>query len=203
MRGLQRLEAEGYITIDRYSGRRNQIHALPVPSKAPVPSVAPVHSKAPDQCLLRHQGGAFHDTGPVPSKTPRSEEGKEEGIQEGKVISEAVEVFPEHQSFDLFWQLFVEAGVSLNDRDREKAARLWLHYEPPEHNVIIAWVVAQMKGAWSSAQYTPRPARALESEGWKRQAATRTIPSLAPQESRDAEIDRKFRERMARHGVQH
>ena len=84
IRGLQRLEAEGYITIDRRSGRRNQIHVTPspVPSMTPVSSRTPVPSETQNQCLLGHPTSAFHDTGPVPSKTRGSEEGKEVGIEE-------------------------------------------------------------------------------------------------------------------------
>jgi hypothetical protein len=77
----------------------------------------------------------------------------------------------------LFWGLFVLAGVALNDRDKERALRLWLNYERPEQEEIVQWVVAEMKATWTDTKHTPRPHSALESQGWNRRAAQRIIPT--------------------------
>jgi hypothetical protein len=102
--------------------------------------------------------------------------------------SESIAVVNQRDLFDPFWGLFVAAGVGLNDRDKEKALRLWLNYERPEQEEITRWVVSEMKATWTDAKHTPRPHSALESQGWKRRTKRRTILAPGPVVARPTEI---------------
>jgi len=110
--------------------------------------------------------------------------------------SESTAVVKQGDLFDLFWELFVAAGLALNDRDKEKALRLWLNYERPEHEEIIRWVVAEMKETWTDAKHTPRPHSALESQGWRRRAVERIIPKPKQRgRNRGDEVIERMKER--------
>jgi hypothetical protein len=66
--------------------------------------------------------------------------------------------------------------VPLNDRDEEQARFAFERYSEAEQEQIGKWVIAQLKGPWRAPEWTPRPLRALLSQGWKRVAAERIVP---------------------------
>ena len=80
----------------------------------------------------------------------------------------------------------------MNGRDKEQARRLFNRYPRGEQDQIGKWVIQQLATVWRTPAYTPRPYSALRSEGWKRTAAQRTVPS-----SIDIAVERVYARRKA------
>lgn len=181
---------EAYLILEKFGQR------VRTASKWPEPPVAA------DSGRLR-QVAAAADCGSRASNThthtPPSENtttGRERLPEEALETVEVLAVPKKPELFDLFWGLFVAAGVALNDRDKERALRLWLNYETPEQEEIVQWVVGEMKATWTDTKHTPRPHSALESEGWKRRAAQRIIPTPKQRgRSRGDEVIERMKER--------
>jgi hypothetical protein len=79
--------------------------------------------------------------------------------------------------FHEFVGVFLAAGKKLNERDIERALKLWLNSDPPEHAVILEHLKRSVvDGTWSDARYTPMPASYLESKAWTRTGPSRVLP---------------------------
>lgn len=117
---------------------------------------------------------------------------EERNTEEQTQIMNGVVVDP----FDFFMEIFTRAGVAMNDRDREKALKLWLNYEIETHRLIVADVVSRIKsGYWQDR--IPLPANYLSGEPWTRTAQPRTIPIAKAKSAAEAASDeakRRFRE---------
>lgn len=90
-------------------------------------------------------------------------------------------VSPPSDLFGTFWKLFRAAGKALNEADERAALTIWNLYETVDHQLIIAWVIKQMKTVWRDEQHTPMPASALKQQGWTRVSSPRIIPDPIPQ----------------------
>ena len=135
---------------------------------------------------------------PCAQSAPRAGQGKarqgsgvavgEEKVQEGKgvVVVDALPTNPD--AFEFFWQLFVVAGVPLNDSDKYRCLQRWDTIPESEHEEIIRWVVKMLKTQWREPQYTKSPLNALESRGWTRKAGPRIIPQQDPKMDEAEEI---------------
>jgi hypothetical protein len=77
--------------------------------------------------------------------------------------------------FSVYWEMFVRAGKALNDRDKEQTLRVWLNYQPAEHEKIVFWTADQLRDRWSDEKHTPLPVNNLKGEGWKRISEPRSI----------------------------
>ncbi len=107
-----------------------------------------------------------------------------------------VQAPPPQDLFSLYLEIFLRAGVAMNERDKEKALRLWLDFENDEHQLIVADAIQRLKsGFWRNM--IPLPANHLSSQAWRRTAQPRTIPIVQQKsaaENSSDEAKRRFRE---------
>jgi hypothetical protein len=113
----------------------------------------------------------------------------------------AVTILPGHgdPAFEEFMGVFLAAGKKLNERDIEKALRLWLNFEVPEHAVILEHLKRSVTdGTWSGPEYTPMPASYLASQAWTRRGPDRILPKPPRSESKAESAIRRAAERFRR-----
>jgi len=190
---LSTLVGRGLIRVDAGRGRRNRVFVLPLP----VHSSAPVQSNALHPCTPVHPTHAVECTPPMHSSARASEEGREEGIEVGKEEGRLHQPLRVDGWFADFWALYprkvakkAAAGAFL------KAVRSEARWRK-----VKAALEAQLPGLLArEPEKRPHPATWLNQERWNDEPdppAQGAVPSR--QESREADIDRKFRERMMRH----
>ncbi len=81
--------------------------------------------------------------------------------------------------------VFLAAGKLLNERDTERALKLWLHFDAPEHAAILEHLKRSVvDGTWSDARHTPMPTSYLASKAWTRIGPGRILPRPPQKESK-------------------
>jgi hypothetical protein len=81
--------------------------------------------------------------------------------------------------FQEFIGVLLAAGKLLNERDIERARKLWLNFDAPEHAAILEHLKRSvMDGTWSDARHTPMPASYLGSKAWTRIGPGRVLSRL-------------------------
>ncbi len=99
-----------------------------------------------------------------------------------KMVATTVETTTMPDLFPEFMGIFLAAGKLLNDRDKERALKLWLNFEAGEHATILEHLKRSVTdGTWSDARYTPMPASYLESKAWSRIGPGRILPRTLAQ----------------------
>jgi hypothetical protein len=105
---------------------------------------------------------------PGPAETPQYTPKPEPPKEQGREVSV--------RAFEAFWQMFVAAGKPLSSADKQRAFREWRKYEADAARIQV-WLGKQFPEPWRNEEYTPMPHNALASQGWKRVAVPRTLPS--------------------------
>ena len=101
--------------------------------------------------------------------------------------------------FQEFIGVFLAAGKKLNDRDVERARKLWRNFNAPEHAAILEHLKrAVVDGTWSSERYIPMPASYLESKAWTRIGPGRVLKRPPQQESKAESAQRRAEARFLR-----
>ena len=101
--------------------------------------------------------------------------------------------------FQEFIGVFLAAGKSLNDRDVERARKLWLKFDAPEHGRILEHLKRSVTdGTWSDALHTPMPDNYLRSKAWTRVGPGRVLPLPPKSESKAENAQRPAAERFLR-----
>ena len=99
--------------------------------------------------------------------------------------------------FEEFIGVFLAAGKKLNKLDNERARKLWLHFDAPEHGRILEHLKRSVTdGTWSSERYIPMPANYLESKAWTRIGPGRVLPLPPRSESKTESALRRAAERF-------
>ena len=101
--------------------------------------------------------------------------------------------------FQEFIGIFLAAGKLLNDRDAERALKVWLNVDAPEHPAILELLKRSVvDGTWSDARHTPMPASYLGSKAWTRIGPGRVLPHPPRSETKFDNALRRAGERFRR-----
>ena len=101
--------------------------------------------------------------------------------------------------WSMLQKLWVASGKALCDSDWRRSLHIFLKY-PGEEETIFRWAVEEFKTKWRDQEHTPLPQsdKALGSEGWRRVAMPRKIPTVT--EVRQATMARRIAELQANGG---
>ena len=146
------------------------------PTPQPPPSVKP--DRKPEACASDDARGV---RAPISRKDAVSENAAATGL------------------FQEFIGVFLAAGKPLNEIDNERARKLWLKFDAPEHGRILEHLKRSVTdGTWSDALHTPMPNNYLRSKAWTRVGPGRVLPLPPKSESKAENAQRRAAERFLR-----
>ncbi len=113
----------------------------------------------------------------APKTPPESPAALSERAPEDAGISLGPRVATNGPPFAAYWQVFVDAGKTLSDRDRTRTEGIWRRMRPEARAPALADAVRKARdGTWPTPEFTAHPVNHLRNEAWTAAAVPRKLP---------------------------